>query len=108
MDHRHQQHQPEEDEEELKNESLITQQEQIKIQWDTERRRILSYEAEHCKGNPLPYVWLRRPPIPLVNDIVVFVDPTVNFSLKLQPWTIKRVIGVGGQMARNWNGIVKD
>jgi signal peptidase I len=66
------------------------------IRWDYERRKVLKYESEYCNVNPNPNVWLRRPPVPVAGDIVVFHDPSTYGPSSA--WNIKRVIGLGGQM----------
>jgi signal peptidase I len=62
-------------------------------EWAIERGHVLEYEKDHSRSSPRTG-WLRTPPVPVTGNIVVFQDPTI-YPAK---WSIKRVIGLGGQM----------
>ena len=63
--------------------------------WAAERERVLSYEREHCNSNGSIGL-LRKPATPITGDIVVFKDP----EKYPDRWNIKRVVALGGQIAR--------
>lgn len=67
------------------------------FRWHNERRQVLKREAIHCSSHPSPDLVLRRPPIPVTGDVVVYQDPTAYGNGKKN---IKRVVGLGGQMVR--------
>jgi signal peptidase I len=61
--------------------------------WAAEREKVLAYEKQHCRSSSFTG-WLRIPPVPVRNNIVVYKDPE-TYPPK---WNIKRVIGLGGQI----------
>eukprot|EP00533_Pseudo-nitzschia_delicatissima_P015486 CAMPEP_0197263442 /NCGR_PEP_ID=MMETSP1432-20130617/1168_1 /TAXON_ID=44447 /ORGANISM="Pseudo-nitzschia delicatissima, Strain UNC1205" /LENGTH=148 /DNA_ID=CAMNT_0042727935 /DNA_START=176 /DNA_END=619 /DNA_ORIENTATION=- len=61
---------------------------------DVERQRILAYERDHCNSNGAIGL-LRKPPTPITGNIVVFNNP----ESYPDQWSIKRVLGTGGETA---------
>lgn len=64
--------------------------------WAIERKHMLAYEREHCNSNGSIGL-LRKPPIPIKEDIVVFKDP----GKYPDRWNIKRAVAFGGQLVRD-------
>lgn len=59
-----------------------------------ERERILAYERDHCNSSGAIGL-LRKPPTPITGNIVVFKNPETYPD----QWSIKRVLGTGGETA---------
>ncbi len=57
-----------------------------------ERERILAYERDHCNSNGAIGL-LRKPPIPISGNIVVFKNP----EKYPDQWNIERVLATGGE-----------
>mmetsp|Transcript_53322 Transcript_53322/g.59592 ORF Transcript_53322/g.59592 Transcript_53322/m.59592 type:complete len:226 (+) Transcript_53322:31-708(+) len=69
-------------------------------EWAIERGKILLFEKDHCNSNG--YIGLlKKPPIPITGDIVVYKDPE-KYPDQLN---VNRVSAIGGQTVRTNNGI---
>lgn len=58
-----------------------------------QRQQQIDLERTHCHSNGVSWL-IHKPPIPVVNDIIIYKDPTEY------PWRhcIKRVVGLGQQI----------
>jgi signal peptidase I len=62
-----------------------------------ERQKVNQIEQMHCKSNGSHSWLLQKPPSILSGSVVVYKSPQEYPA----DWTIKRVIGLGGQVVRS-------
>ena len=60
-----------------------------------ERQKLQDFEEENCSASPF-YWFIKKPPLPLTEDVVVYKDP--EYYSERNKYCIKRVIGLGGQI----------
>ena len=61
-----------------------------------EREQVQEWERTHCNQTISPSWFVKKPPLPVTGNIIVYQDPEYYPSR----WNIKRVIGLGGQVVR--------